>query len=203
VCIFLGAAVTLLIVEGYLAYQRELQWNRVEEYTVRAIAVHLCEITGSLFLRFPTIMFDSAEPVFSSHNRPPNRYAFVAMDCILAELQQVPSAISAQKSSSDVAIEYYDAVKWDLDQIQGVLTPRLLQGPTDQRLLESLVAFDNARRELHHSIIGHQQAVTHAVFARLVPMIVSARYLYASILRFWEDTHPEVAQQPAGAGSVG
>jgi hypothetical protein len=189
--IFTGAAVTLLIVERYLLYQRKVRWARVEEYTVRAIAVHLSEIAGGLFLHFPSIKWDAAEAIFSGHNRPPNSDTLQAMGKLLIQLNEVPSSISKDKSSSDAAVEYYEDLKWDLDQIQSVLTPRLLQGPTDQHFIDDLVAFDSARRELHHSIIGHQQAVTHAVFGRLVPMIGLARQLYASILKRWEETRPQ------------
>src|SRR2546425_3505161 len=51
-CPVLGVATALVLVDRYVAYKRRKQWEGVEAVTLNAIAVHLCEITGSMFLHF-------------------------------------------------------------------------------------------------------------------------------------------------------
>lgn len=63
-------------------------------------------------------------------------------------------------SESDVTIDYYEGVKWDLDQTWIVLAPRIMASPADQTLIDLPVGFDDSQRELRHSIIAHQQICT-------------------------------------------
>src|SRR5258708_5727411 len=62
-----GIALTLLIVNRYLAFQRRKQWARTSAFTARAIAVHLGEITGTLFFHYE-LPFGVADPFFASHS---------------------------------------------------------------------------------------------------------------------------------------
>lgn len=88
----------------------------------------------------------------------------------------------ADESPSDVAIQFYNVVRWDLDQIQDVLTPRVIESSTDQKLLDTLIEFDEARRELHHAIIAHQQVVTGGVFSNVLMLVEASINVYQAIL---------------------
>ena len=171
------------IVERYVRAQRQQQWERVQFQTLRAVAVHLCEIAGTLFLHYPGIASKAVEPLWQAHNAPLNPHLGDAFDAVLGELETLPSSEYLHKSTSDCAVEYYAAVTWDLDQIQNVLTPRILESPAEQYLIDRLVDFDDARRELHHSIIAHQQAVTQSVFPRVVFLVNRAKQLHQELCR--------------------
>ncbi len=67
-----------------------------------------------------------------------------------------------EESTSDVSVRFYQALRWDLDQIRDVITPRIMQYPTDQALIDRLVEFDDASRNLKHAIIMHKEVLTHS-----------------------------------------
>ncbi len=100
-------------------------------------------------------------------------------------LRQLPNAVSAERSTSDLAVEFYDAVRWDLDQVQYVLTPRVVQSSADQRIINTLVEFDNARRQLHNAVIVHKRVVTHSVFPTVLEFLEQVQAVYAAICEKW------------------
>lgn len=84
-------------------------------------------------------------------------------------------------SESDVTIDYYEGVKWDLDQTWIVLTLRIVASPADQTLIDLLVEYDDSQHELRHSIIAHQQICTQGAFLSLVDPIDCAGCLYQAV----------------------
>ena len=184
--IFLSFFLALFIVDKYVKYQKEQEWAKVNKITLNAIAIHLCEIVGGLSLHF-TYMDDSLTLPFFRGRNLPNEKTLLAFTPLLQALENLtlPIEIASHKSTSDIAVEYYEALSWDMDQIQNVLTPRVMQNSTDQPLIDALIVFDNARRTLHHSIIGHRQAVTQAVFENVRPLIQSAERVYQLIYEYY------------------
>lgn len=53
VSVIISFVVALEIVDRYIQHQRQQQWARVQVFTLRAIAVHLCEVVGGLFMHYP------------------------------------------------------------------------------------------------------------------------------------------------------
>jgi len=173
----------LLVIDWFLEYRRKREWAKVEEFTLSAIAVHLCEIAGSTFLHFPDLSPDAVEAIFTAHIKPLNPGTSQCFKDLLNELcsYTLPMRVAREKSASDITIDYYKAVRWDLDQIQSVLTPRVMQGPANQALIDLLVEFDDSRRKLHHSIIAHKQASTGGAFCDVISLVESAGRLYQAI----------------------
>ncbi len=180
--IFLSILLALFIVDKYMKYQKEQEWTKVNKITLNAIAIHLCEIVGSLSFHFTYMNDNLTLPFFTGRNLP-NEKTLLAFNPLLQALENLtlPIEIARHKSTSDIAVEYYEAMSWDMDQIQNVLTPRVMQNSTDQPLIDALIIFDNARRTLHHAIIVHRQVVTHGVFENVRPLIQSAEKVYQLI----------------------
>ena len=80
---------------------------------------------------------------------------------LIALLKRLPNSVSRQESTSHVSVRFYQALRGDLDQIRDVITPRIMQYPTDQALIDRLVEFDHASRTLKHAIIVHKEVLTH------------------------------------------
>lgn len=57
----------------------------------------------------------------------PNPETPKGFDDLLEQLRKLPLALSVDKSTSDVAVEFYEETTWDLNQIQTILTPRVIQ----------------------------------------------------------------------------
>jgi hypothetical protein len=183
--IFASIIIALLIVDRYIEYQKEQQWARVRNLTYAAIVGHLCDLATETLIYFPVKDHRLMTPIIEGRDRP-NPATITAMAKLASLLRQLSSAISNEKSTSDLAVEFYRAVKWDLDQIQNVLTPRVMQSSTDQQIINALVEFDNARRKLHNAIIVHRKIVTHSAFPAVIELLEQTQALYSAICEKWK-----------------
>jgi len=182
--IFASIIIALLIVDRYIEHQKEQQWAKVRNLTYTAILGHLCDLATEMFICFPVKDHRSMAPIIEGRDRP-NPTTVTAMDDLASQLRQLPSTVSNEKSTPDLAVEFYDAVKWDFEQIQDVLTPRVVQSPSDQLVINALVEFDNARRKLHNAIIVHKQVVTHSAFLAVVELLEQIQISYGAICENW------------------
>lgn len=186
--------VGLLIVDWFLEYRKKQQWTRVRDFTLRAITAHLYETAVALFLHFPGFDYNVIAPINEGNRDTPNSTTLAGFEKLSKELPNLPDLFvespqrRPDKSISDYAVDFYEDVKWDLDQIQAVLTPRVMLGPTAdaQALVDALVEFDNARRNLHHSIIGHKLVLTGGVFEKACLLMESAERVYRAVYELWQ-----------------
>ncbi len=182
--IFAGIVIALRIVDRYVDHQKEQQWARVRNLTYEAIAAHLCDLVTEMFIYFPVKDHRPMTPIIEGRDHP-NPATITGMANLASQLRQLPSAVSAEKSTSDLAVEFYEAIKWDLDQIRDVLTPRVVQSSKDQKIINSLIEFDSARRRLHNAIIVHKRVVTHSVFPDVVELLKQAQSVYSALCESW------------------
>jgi hypothetical protein len=89
-------------------------------------------------------------------------------------------------SASDVSIDFYERVRWDLDQWRDILTPRIMLGPDQPALVDALISVDDARRNLHHAIIAHREAVTHSVFPHVLTLVERCATAYEELRKPWQ-----------------
>lgn len=177
--------VGLLLIDRFLEDRREKQWAKVRKSTIGAIAAHLCDIASTLYIYFPVGDHKSMGVILEGRNTP-NRATPMGFEDLLQELRRLPNDLDNEKSTSDVAVEFYEAVMWDLDQIQTVLTPRVIQSSSDQSLIDAAIEFDDARRKLHNSIIAHKLVVTHSVFPNVLLLVQCSGRLYQVLCNGWE-----------------
>ena len=183
--IFVSIIVALLIVDKYTEHQKEQQWARVRNLTYQALAAHLCDLTTEAFIYFPVSDHRPMTPIIEGRDHP-NPATAPAIGDLLSQLRKLPSAVSAEKSTSDLSVEFYDVTKWDLDQIRDVLTPRVVQSSNDQQIIDALIEFDDARRKLHNAIIVHKRIVTHSVFPDTIALLEQVRSLYGILYDKWK-----------------
>jgi hypothetical protein len=183
--IFVSIIVALLIVDKYTEHQKEQQWARVRNLTYQALAAHLCDLTTETFIYFPVGDHRPMTPIIEGRDHP-NPATVPAIGDLISQLRKLPSAVSAERSTSDLSVEFYDVIKWDLDQIRDVLTPRVVQSSSDQQIIDALIEFDDARRKLHNAIIVHKQIVTHGVFPDAIALLEQARNLYGILCDKWK-----------------
>ena len=65
---------------------------------------------------------------------------------LIALLKRLPNSVSREESTSDVSVRFYQALRWNLDQIRDVITSRIMQYPTDQALIDRLINISTQRR---------------------------------------------------------
>lgn len=109
----------------------------------------------------PSLRRDTA-PAVARTTALPAKVSPRSPEELIALLKRLPNSVSREESTSDVSVRFYQALRWDLDQIRDVITPRIMQYPTDQALIDRLVEFDDASRNLKHAIIVHKEVLTHS-----------------------------------------
>ena len=182
--VFLSFAIALLFVDNLIEHYRKQQWAKVRNYTLGAIAAHLCDLaTAEIFVFFELDSFDFT-PIFEGRNIP-NQESVVTFQTLTDELRGIRGDIG-KKSPSDVTVELYESAKWDLDQIQLVLTPRVIQSYAEQDLIDVLIEFDQARRELHNGVIGHKLVSTQSAFPALISLVEVSGKLYGTLCKYWQ-----------------
>ena len=97
--VFISVVVALLIVDRYVKYQKEQEWAKVQNFTLRSIAVHLCEIVGAMFLHYPDIDYEMMTPIFEGHSKPPNPNVLKSFNSLIQELEryELPYEIARKK----------------------------------------------------------------------------------------------------------
>jgi hypothetical protein len=177
--------VTLVIIDWFVDYRRRRAWASVHDLTLRAIATHLGEIGAGIWRHFPDItpFNKTIENFLKVHEVPISQETALAFPEMVRSMRQHPKPHERNRSASDIVVAYYADLEWDFRQIQDVLTPRLVQTPSNEEVVRSLIRFDQAHRTLRHAIIGHTQAKTQAAYPPLTELIEAAGSLYAVILQ--------------------
>jgi len=115
----------------------------------------------------------------------PNPLTIKAMEELISQMKDLPEAVSPEKSTSDIAVDFYEKIRWDIEQLRNVLLPRVIQSSEDQALIDKLTEFDNRARDLYNSILIHLEAVTHSVFPSVRNLVESAKSVYSELLLVW------------------
>ena len=177
--------VGLFFVDRLIEHRQEQQWAKVRLLTYRGLAAHLCDMASMTMVVFPCGDHGATGRILDGRNEPQEE-AVAGFERLTAVLRNQTDSKSKTRSLSDMTVEYYEMVKWDLEQIQAVLTPRLLESATDQKLIDALMEFDHAHRALYSAILGHKLVVTQSAYSRIPDLFAAAGRLYKEMLPHWE-----------------
>jgi nucleoside phosphorylase len=161
--------------------------------TYRGLAAHLCDMASMTMVAFPYGDHRPAGRILEGRNEP-REVAVAGFERLTDGLRNLTDSKSRTKSLSDMAIEFYEMVGWDLSQIQMVLTPRLLESATDQKLIDALMEFDHAHRTLYSAILGHKHIITQSAYSYIPDLIAAAGHLYREMLPHWERAEHDLAK---------
>lgn len=175
--------VGLFLVDRIGDYRRELQWHKVRVLTLGAIATHLCNMAAHLHRNFPGL--EAPYETIQSGQHNPDRAALAGFIGLVNNLQKMKNAKESQDAENG-ATRFFEAARWDLNQIQSVLTPRVLQFSGDQELVDLLIEFDDAYRQLHNAISFRLPEDDGAVFAGVYLLIRVSVKLYQGLCESWE-----------------
>lgn len=184
--IVIGALFTVFLVDQLLRTERQRQWAQVRNYTLKAIARHLSDFTWDVFYSFDLKDSSSLRSSDGGQNAPYQALFKETVD----QLHAIPHTTSPTESTSDRTVAFYERSQWDLDQIQTVLTPRLIQSQVEedsQEVIDALIEFDEARRGLHNSVIADKLISIQSAFPALISLIGVAGRLYQTIFEHLEE----------------
>jgi hypothetical protein len=170
--LFVGILVTLLIVDKYLERQREKQWLRVREVTYEAIVTHLRDLLSN-------VVFYLSEDVDLLIPLARDGEQSSKVIAVIEVLKSQLEFFGGDKPTFSEA--FYDAVKWDLDHIRDVLTPRVIQSSNDQHVIDALVEFDQASSEVHNVVVKQKKVSREDVYPSIVKFLERVQALYSVV----------------------
>lgn len=169
--LIIGVLVALLLVDRLTEYQRAKRWEKVRKLTHQAIASHLTELMIEVFTYFP-IQNQHIMSALIAGRIKPNSDMINAITDSINKLREIPSQ---EKSNSDTAVECYNTIKWNINQIRHELITRVLQSSDDQELIDALFEFDEIAQELQNAVIIHRKIKTYPVFTYIITLLEKAQ----------------------------
>ena len=101
------------------------------------------------------------------------------------ELQSLPGAQSTDNTFSDIAVDFYEEIRWNLDQVGDILIPRVIESTTDQDVINYLIEFDRARIKLHTATYVHNRIAIGGIFPDVVNLLIQAHAVYNTLIKIW------------------
>jgi hypothetical protein len=181
---FLGTLIGIFLVDTIVRQDRQERWSKSRNYVLGAIAAHLSDFSVEALISMPIKDHRLMTTIIDGRNTP-NPATVTAIRKIASLLRDVNENSSSDRSLFDYVFDLYESVKWDLDQIQTVLTPWILQSEADQRIIDSMMIFDEARRQLHNAIIVDKLISTGAAYPTLIEFIDVVANLYDILSEHW------------------
>lgn len=179
--VFFGFVITLFYVDGLVEHYKKQQWAKARDYTFTDLASHLRDFVYEISYSFASIgLSPNAVPPANSHQG-----VVIYCQTLADELRKIQDH-EGEKSPSDITVEFYESAKWDLDQIQLVLTPRVVQSQAEQELIDVLIEFDQARRDLHNGVMVHKLLCLQEAFPRLISLVEISGKVYETLCKYWE-----------------
>jgi len=122
--------------------------------------------------------------IIEGRNRP-NPETISAIQHLTEQLR-IQKPQSREKSEDDIAVEFCEEVRHDLDQIVDVLIPRVVQSTNSQTLVDALMEFDQSWRDVQNAMIAQKRVVAGNVYARVIVLNERASNVYKALLSDWK-----------------
>jgi hypothetical protein len=184
--VFISFVLGIGILNRYIEAKREQQWAKVRDLTYMSISNHLYDIAQqagiNCGLAFPHAR-NTNFPALSEGRDHPNPVVAQAMSDLCSKMEALPGAKGTDNKLSDIAVEFYRDVLWNLDQISNVLLPRVVQSTNELEVVDSLIEFDRARLNLHNAAYVHKLIVIGGIFPDMINLVRSAQVLYRTLAK--------------------
>jgi len=184
--VFVSVFVALELIDRYLAEQRKQQWAKIRSIVYSDILAHLCDIAAEAIIYF-NIFNLRLEPDLlariASGREKPNRGTLEALRALAQRLVWMPEEAfaSQDESGSDLALKFYEAILRDLDAIQDVLTPLVVQSSSEQQIVDALLEYGSVRRKLDSAAIAHKLVAIQGVVPHIAQLLEQGAILYGKI----------------------
>lgn len=176
--------ITVFLIARLNSIQRERQWANERNATLEAILARLCDVVGGIFSTVPLTTYF---PIL----RNPALLKLLECNKLDASTSEAFKQFAEQLNKgggvdpqlfSNAVISIYGAIRWDLDQIQMVLIPRVIAYSSDQKLIDALIKFDEKHRELYKDVRFQKlDGSFQRAFPALVSLVKCSGKLYALI----------------------
>ena len=173
--VFISFFIGIKILNKFLDAQRVQQWEKVRFLTYTAISNHLYDIIGEVAIYYEVPF----SPKVEGGRDEPNSFVAATILELCSSLQNLPGANSSDNTLSDIAVELYKNIQWDLDQLTNVILPRVIQATNDQEVIDALVGFDRAKQSLHNAVIVQKKISIGGIFQEVIVLVKQAQVAYS------------------------
>jgi hypothetical protein len=180
----LGTLIGIFLVDRFVKRDRQEKWSRSRNYILGAVSAHLSDFSVEALISMPINDHRPMTAIINGRDSP-NPATVTAIRKVANFLRDINESPSADRSLSDYVFDLYDNIKWDLDQIQTVLTPWIIQSEADQEIIDAMMIFDEARRQLHNAIISDKMISTGSAYPILIEFIDAVADLYDNLSKHW------------------
>ncbi len=172
--LFIGIIIVILLVDRLTEHQRRKRWAQVSESTHRTIGHHLNNIVLELFNHFSLCDHYAIAAIIK--NRDQSSIQMVnALNNIIAQIKDL---LQENKISNLSATDYYNAIKWDVNQIRFDLIPRVMQSSDNQNLIDALVEFDDTMQDIQTAVVMQKQFKDTNILYHIIPLIETIQNIY-------------------------
>ncbi len=177
--IFVGFVIGLLILDKYIEAKRKEQWAKVRGLTYTSIANHACDIFQEAGISFG-FQPDSLMNLIGEGRDHLAPRSMDAMESFISELSRLPNA-QTYSGFSEQTVEFYEEVRWDLDQICEVLYPRVLDSASSEHVVEALAEFAKSRQNLRNAVYVEKRIAIGGIFPTVLQLLEKARVVYNAL----------------------
>lgn len=182
--LLISVIVGLFVVDKYTAYYQTKQWYQVRNLTYKSIASHVCEIAIQMLIVF-SVKDNRPIRALNEGRFKPNSDTVTAISQVIEELKKISIKLN-DKTITELTMNLYEAIKWDLDQIQDILIPRIVQSSDDQEFINILIELDSSREELYASVISRNNVATNEGFMNAIKLLESCHLIYSKLFERWK-----------------
>ncbi|MEO0091578.1 MAG: hypothetical protein ABIK61_02555 [candidate division WOR-3 bacterium] len=172
--LFISIIVAILLVDRLTENQRRKRWARVRELTHRTIAHHLNNIILELFNHFPLPDYRAITTIVKSCDQPNPKI----IDVLNTTIRWIKDLLERNKIPTSSAADYYNAIKWDVNQIRFDLIPRVMQSSDNQNLIDALVEFDDTMQDIQTAVVMQKQFKDTNILYHIIPLIETIQNIY-------------------------
>jgi len=147
-------------------------------------------------MRFTYVAVDSDVNVerIAAGRDEPHKEAVEGFKCLANQFRKFEGAKRKfqegpdDKTPAGWAIYTYDdsEVRYNLDSIRNVWTPRVMKSCNNQNLIDNLIEFDNARSKLHYSKFAHEEMRVGNPVGNMANLLEKAGEVYDELITEWK-----------------
>ena len=174
--------ITFFVINNVIEYREQQKWKKVRNITYSQLVNQICDISASCTMNYRISIRDKWGLIKDPF--PPNNKTLSAFNDLIQDLNKhningnIPRTYNKGDHGADM--KFYEQVKFNLDHIQMILTPRIIQGHGEQELVDALVDFESAGNKLRHEVF-----LNYTCFPHVVSLIEKARIVYETIYNDW------------------
>ena len=173
----LAALLTILLLNPIADLVRRRQWREARIIIYNVVRNHVCDIADKAYLYMQIgnkkdrklINFGRGMPMFETA---------MGLSHLITDMKNVRRRSYGEDEFPRKSMQYYESIKWNIEQMQMVVIPRVLQFSVDEEVVESLIGFDDACRRLMKSAVGQGESADYKMYVNMINMVEAAAEVY-------------------------